>query len=98
MRAHGLCSAPDGGSASTSCEAEFPDRVAAVTMDVRVPADSQRLVSTALERFGRLDALVANTGIGMYGGILDNSDEALAAMLDTNIAGTVWPSVPPFRT
>ena len=72
-------------------EAEFPDRVAAVTMDVRVPADSQGLVSTALERFGRLDALVANTGIGMYGGILDNTDEALAAMIDTNIAGTVWP-------
>jgi short-subunit dehydrogenase len=71
--------------------AEFPDRVAAVTMDVRIPADSQRLVSTALERFGRLDVLVANTGIGMYGGILDNSDESLAAMLDTNIAGTVWP-------
>jgi NADP-dependent 3-hydroxy acid dehydrogenase YdfG len=45
-------------------EADFPDRVAAVTMDVRVPADSQRLVSTALEQFGRLDALVANTGIG----------------------------------
>ena len=60
-------------------------------MDVRIPADSQRLVATALERFGRLDALVANTGIGMYGGILDNSDDALAAMLDTNIAGTVWP-------
>jgi 3-oxoacyl-[acyl-carrier protein] reductase len=71
--------------------AEFPDRVAAVTMDVRIPADSKRLVATALERFGRLDALVANTGIGMYGGILDHSDDALATMLDTNIAGTVWP-------
>ena len=33
-------------------EAEFPERVAAVTMDVRIPADSQRLVATALERFG----------------------------------------------
>ena len=39
-----LCSAPDGGSASTELEAEFPDRVAAVTMDVGSPADSQRLV------------------------------------------------------
>ena len=55
------------------------------------PADSQREVSTALERFGRLDALVANTGTGMSGGILDNTDEALAAMIDQNIAGTVWP-------
>jgi 3-oxoacyl-[acyl-carrier protein] reductase len=60
-------------------------------MDVRSPADAHRLISTALERYGRIDALVANAGIGMYGGILDHSDEALARMLDTNIAGTVWP-------
>jgi 3-oxoacyl-[acyl-carrier protein] reductase len=72
-------------------ETEHPGQVAAVDMDVRVPADSQRLVATALERFGRLDALVANAGIGLYGGILDHTDEALATMLDTNVAGTVWP-------
>jgi 3-oxoacyl-[acyl-carrier protein] reductase len=72
-------------------DAEFPGRVVAVAMDVRSPADAHRLISTALERYGRIDALVANAGIGMYGGILDHSDEALARMLDTNIAGTVWP-------
>ena len=36
----------------------------------------------------------------MYGGILDNTDEDLATMLDTNIAGTVWPiraAVPEMR-
>ena len=72
-------------------EAEHPDRAVAVEMDVRVPADSQRLVAAAIERFGRVDALVANAGIGMYGGILDNTDEELETMLDTNVAGTVWP-------
>ena len=71
--------------------AEFPDRVAAVSMDVRSSDDCHRLVSAAVERFGRLDILVANAGIGMYGGILDHTDEALTTMLDTNIAGTVWP-------
>jgi 3-oxoacyl-[acyl-carrier protein] reductase len=60
-------------------------------MDVRSPDDARRLVATALECFGRLDSLVANAGIGMYGGILDHTDEALTTMLDTNIAGTVWP-------
>ena len=53
----------------------------------------------ALNAFGRLDALVANAGIGMYGGILDHTDEALTTMLDTNVAGTVWPiraAVPQF--
>jgi NADP-dependent 3-hydroxy acid dehydrogenase YdfG len=70
---------------------EFPDRAAAVQMDVRSPDECRDLVRTAIETFGRLDSLIANAGIGMYGGILDHTDEALATMLDTNIAGTVWP-------
>jgi len=72
-------------------EAEFPGQVVGIEMDVRNPEDSRRLVSAAVERFGRVDSLVANVGIGMYGGILDHTDEALTTMLDTNIAGTVWP-------
>lgn len=67
------------------------DRSAIVEMDVREPADAERLVSTALERFGRLDALVANAGIGAYGGIMDLTDQQLRDMMDTNVAGTVWP-------
>lgn len=72
-------------------EADYPGRVAAVSMDVRSADDCKQLVNTAMEQFGRLDILVANAGIGMYGGILDHTDEALTTMLDTNIAGTVWP-------
>jgi NADP-dependent 3-hydroxy acid dehydrogenase YdfG len=72
-------------------EREHPDRVVAVEMDVRSPDDARRLVAGALERFGRVDALVANAGIGMYGGILDHTDEDLERMLDTNVGGTVWP-------
>ena len=63
----------------------------AVPSDVRTPGDASRMVAAALDGFGKLDILVANAGIGMYGGILDHSDEDLAAMLDTNIAGTIWP-------
>jgi 3-oxoacyl-[acyl-carrier protein] reductase len=72
-------------------EAEFPGRAIAVEMDVRSPDDCRRLVAEAANRFGRVDTLVANAGIGMYGGILDHTDEALTTMLETNIAGTVWP-------
>lgn len=67
------------------------DRAAAVEMDVREPAHAERLVQTAVDRFGRIDSLVANAGIGYYGSILDHDDETLTAMMDTNIAGTVWP-------
>jgi 3-oxoacyl-[acyl-carrier protein] reductase len=72
-------------------EAEAAGRVVGMEMDVRSPDDNRRLVLMALERFGRVDSLVANAGIGMYGGILDHTDEALQTMLDTNVAGTVWP-------
>lgn len=71
--------------------AELGEGAVAVEMDVRNPGDGRRLVETALERFGRLDVLVANAGIGAYGGIMDLSDEQLTDMMDTNIAGTVWP-------
>lgn len=66
------------------------DRVLSVTMDVRSPEDNHRLVAAAVERFGRLDTIVPNAGIGLYGGILDHSDEHVAEMMDTNYAGTVW--------
>jgi NADP-dependent 3-hydroxy acid dehydrogenase YdfG len=70
---------------------DFPAQVVAVQVDVRLPDECRRLAKAAVERFGRIDSLVANAGIGMYGGILDHSDEALATMLDTNVGGTVWP-------
>ena len=66
------------------------DNAVAVVMDVRVPADNARLVSAAVEKWGRLDSVVPNAGIGMYGGILDQTDEQLIEMMDTNYAGTVW--------
>jgi NADP-dependent 3-hydroxy acid dehydrogenase YdfG len=66
------------------------DRVVAVPGDVRVPEDSAALVHAALDRWGRLDSVVPNAGIGMYGSILDYPDEEIARMVDTNFTGTVW--------
>jgi 3-oxoacyl-[acyl-carrier protein] reductase len=66
------------------------DNAVGVVMDVRSPADNARLVEAAVGTWGRLDSVVPNAGIGMYGGILDQSDEELELMMDTNYAGTVW--------
>ena len=63
----------------------------AIEMDVRDPGGSRRLVDAAISAFGKLDAIVANAGIGAYGGIMDLSDETLAEMMDINVAGKVWP-------
>jgi 3-oxoacyl-[acyl-carrier protein] reductase len=66
------------------------DRAVAVQMDVRRPGDSRRLVAAAVEHFGRLSALVANSGVAAFGGILDNTDEEYAELIDVNFAGTIW--------
>ena len=67
-----------------------PDNAVGVAMDVRSPQDNARLVAAAVERWGRLDSVVPNAGIGNYGGILDQTDEELTTMMETNFAGTVW--------
>ncbi len=66
------------------------DNAVGVQMDVRRPADNAKLIAAAMDRWGRLDSVVPNAGIGMYGGILDQSDEELSTMMDTNYAGTVF--------
>jgi NADP-dependent 3-hydroxy acid dehydrogenase YdfG len=67
-----------------------PDRAVGVVMDVRSPADNHRLVGAAVDRWGRLDTMVANAGIGLYGSILDHDDIRVDEMMATNFAGTVW--------
>jgi len=66
------------------------DHAIAVTCDVRKPLDNQRLVEAARKRFGGLDSLIACAGLGLFGGILDNTDDELLEMMDSNFAGTVW--------
>ena len=71
--------------------AELGSSVLVVEMDVRQPEDSRRFVAAGVERFGKLDAVIVNAGIGAYGGIMDLTDQQLSDMMDTNVAGTVWP-------
>jgi NADP-dependent 3-hydroxy acid dehydrogenase YdfG len=65
------------------------DRVECVQMDVREPADNARLVQAAIDRWGRLDSVVPNVGVGSYGSILHMSDDEVADMVHTNVTGTV---------
>jgi NADP-dependent 3-hydroxy acid dehydrogenase YdfG len=66
------------------------DRALAVKLDVQSPAQCRSFVEQAVSRFGRLDSLVANAGIGLYGGIEDSSDDDLTRMIEVNFSGTVW--------
>jgi 3-oxoacyl-[acyl-carrier protein] reductase len=58
--------------------------------DVRDPAQVDALVSSTVERFGRLDILVANAGVGAYGPFLDLPPEQVEEMIDVNVKGTLY--------
>ena len=72
----------------------------ALELDVTDRASVEDFIRGAREHFGRLDSVVANAGLGFYGGITDLSDEDIQTMIDVNLAGTVWTvraAVPAFR-
>ncbi len=62
----------------------------ALPCDVREPAQLEALTEATVARFGRLDILVANAGVGAYGPFLDLSPEFLDEMIDVNLKGTIY--------
>ena len=63
------------------------EKALAVRCDVTSWDDQQSLVQAALDRFGRLDAFLANAGFGAARGYLEESVEHWKAMIDTNVLG-----------
>jgi len=55
--------------------------------DVRRPEDVQQLVRQTLDRWGRLDILVANSGFGYRGPVVDGDIRRWKDMIDTNVYG-----------
>lgn len=60
----------------------------AVTADVGIEADIQRLVATALTATGRIDAIVSNAGIGANGPLASTSLAAWDRVLAVNLTAT----------
>jgi NADP-dependent 3-hydroxy acid dehydrogenase YdfG len=58
--------------------------------DVSSWADQQALVRAALERFGRMDAYLANAGFGAKRGFLEETVEHWRAMVETNVLGVAF--------
>ena len=58
--------------------------------DVRKIDQLESVVAATVERFGRLDILVVNAGVGAYGPFLDLSLEHLDEIIDVNLKGTLY--------
>lgn len=56
-----------------------------VAADVTQAEDRERLVSAALERFGRLDVLVNNAGTGLRRPVLEMSEDDWRRILEVNL-------------
>ncbi len=60
-----------------------------VTTDVSNGDDCRRLIEQAVERFGRIDTLVANAGYGLPSNVHDTTPGQVEAMFRTNVFGTI---------
>ena len=58
-----------------------------VAADVRDEHDAERLVGEAFARFGRIDVLCNNAGVGLLKSITDTTREEYDRVLDTNLWG-----------
>jgi NADP-dependent 3-hydroxy acid dehydrogenase YdfG len=66
------------------------ERALGTACDVRDRAAVAAAVDEVVERFGRLDAVVANAGVGAYGPFLELDAEQLEAIIDVNLKGTLY--------
>jgi NADP-dependent 3-hydroxy acid dehydrogenase YdfG len=66
------------------------ERGLGVSCDVRDRAAVGGATEAVVARFGRLDIVVANAGVGAYGPFLELDPEQLEAMIDVNLKGTLY--------
>jgi len=62
-------------------------RAVFVPTDVRSENDCERLVAAAIERYGRVDILCNNAGVGLLKSVADTRREEYDRVLDTNLWG-----------
>lgn len=65
-------------------------RAVVVDGDVGERATSEAAVAAAVDRFGGLDAVVANAGVGRGGDVETMTDEEYSAMQETNVDGAFF--------
>jgi NAD(P)-dependent dehydrogenase (short-subunit alcohol dehydrogenase family) len=67
--------------------AKYPDAAIAVKLDVTNPDEITPAVKTAIAKFGQIDVLVNNAGIGYFGAIEESEDDQVRRMFEINFFG-----------
>src|ERR1700761_8236059 len=76
--------------AERSAELGGDEHVLTVVADVRDLAAMQGAAKAAVEKFGGIDVVVANAGIGSYGSVLQVDPEAFRRVIDVNLVGVFY--------
>ena len=65
-------------------------RLETVAADVRRPADAERVIKTAVDRFGGVDILINNAGVGHFEAVAEQSVDDWAQVIETNLSGVFY--------
>jgi NAD(P)-dependent dehydrogenase (short-subunit alcohol dehydrogenase family) len=74
-------------AAKPAIEAAGPGAVETLQADVRSGADMHRAIDAAVARFGGLDILINNAGIGIFASVSTMTPEQWSDVIDTNLTG-----------
>lgn len=89
-----ICGQRDAASVTDPMEAlrQFGGEVHYVSADISDAEARQRLLESARERFGRLDVLVNNAGVGpkVRADILETTEESYDWVMDINLRGPMF--------
>ena len=77
-------------AAERELRARFGERVAGRPTDVRRQEEVEALVAWVLQEAGRLDCLVNNAGLGIFGAVDELSGDAFREVLETNLHGAFY--------
>lgn len=76
--------------AAAATARELGGGTAFVGADVSTPEGAQAVVDTAMERFGKLDIMVANAGVNVVRDAVDYTPEEWRRVLSTNLDGVFF--------
>lgn len=80
----------DKSAAALAALQALSPNVGSVEVDVLDQASIARMIAAAIERFGRLDILIANAGTNVRKPPESYSADEWSAVLDINLRGTFW--------
>ena len=77
---------PEAEKAASSLSND-KSKVLALESDVSSMASEKEAVEKVIDKFGQLDVLIANAGVGHFASIEDLTEEDWKSMIDTNLTG-----------